>query len=125
MKYKMSELRAKITEHDWQEYGAPKALTPITLFQAQLCYLGACLEGRQRVGDKTAREWWNTSDCGSDMRWFVDRPDRRLGLFNLSPYREEFHRGYGECDDVKACARIRAEFPFDRIRELMAKVAKV
>jgi len=86
---------------------------PTTLFQAQLIKMGACIEGRVRVGNKTAREWWNTSTCPSDMRWLLNK----MGADD--PNRSEFYENnYYFLYSPETCENIRKVFPFEALRKL-------
>lgn len=86
---------------------------PITLFQAQLITWEACVEGRMRVGDKTARDWWLTSTQPSDMLWL-------MGMLGVNcPDCDEFY----ETEDthasrIEACDSIRSVVSFETLQAL-------
>lgn len=85
---------------------------PITLFQAQLIKAGACVEGRARVGEMTAREWWNTSTEASDMRWVLKT------MCGVRMFPQSFYYYWTDA----SCNNIRAAYPFEKVRELSGKL---
>lgn len=73
-----------------------------TLFQAQLIKLGACIEARIWVGNKTAREAWETCNRLNWMDWLN---------YNIGG-------AYVSTGEALTCAAYRAVRPFAELRAL-------
>lgn len=95
---------------------------PITILQAQLSRFHACCSSRLWVGDKTAREAWNTCRYGLWMLTLLRRMfnstiglgDRPMPILGYLLAYNSSGRGF------TAAADIRRALPFEAMREISA-----